>query len=112
MSRLDFFMLGPLEVRRDDVPLEIHAPKQRALLTLLLLRANEPVPRDELIEEIWGGDVPGSAPESLRNQIHALRKILGPDAVETKARAYRVCVRDDELAVRTRDGDDLLARRL
>ena len=38
---LEFRILGPLEVRADDVPLAISGRNQRSVLTLLLLRANE-----------------------------------------------------------------------
>ncbi len=84
----EFFVLGPFEVRRDGAPVAITAPKRRALLTLLLLRANEPVPQDQLIEMLWDGDAPRTARASLQNQIHALRKTLGPDVVERQPAGY------------------------
>jgi len=92
VSTLDFRVLGPLEVWRDGALVAIPAPKQRALLSLFLLRANEAVPQDELIDQIWGEDAPESARASLQNQIHALRKILGPAAFETIPTAYRLSV--------------------
>ena len=67
-----------LEVRRNGELVAIPAPRQRALLGLLLVRANEPVPQDELIDELWGEDAPPTARASLQNQVHALRRILGP----------------------------------
>src|SRR5437773_12252874 len=38
---MEFRLLGPLEVRRDDGPLPVRGPKHRALLALLLLHAHE-----------------------------------------------------------------------
>jgi DNA-binding SARP family transcriptional activator len=43
--RLLFRLLGPVEARRDDVPIELGGPLQRALLGSLLLRAGEVVSR-------------------------------------------------------------------
>ena len=42
MEVLEFRILGPLEVIADDVSVPLGGRHQRALLTLLLLRANEP----------------------------------------------------------------------
>ena len=46
-------MLGPLEVRRDDQPVELRGAKRRALLALLILHANEVVRTDRLVNELW-----------------------------------------------------------
>ena len=60
---LDYRILGPLEVSADGQAIEIRGPKQRALLAILLLRANEPVSRDVLVHELWGEQPPaGFAP--------------------------------------------------
>ena len=48
---LEFRLLGPLEVRNGDSPLPLGGVKQRALLALLLLHANEVVSRDRLIDD-------------------------------------------------------------
>jgi DNA-binding SARP family transcriptional activator len=47
---MDFRVLGPLEVWRHGAPVTLGKPRERALLALFLLRANELVQRDELIE--------------------------------------------------------------
>ena len=54
-ERVEFLVLGRLEVRRDGRPIRIGAGKQRGLLALLLLNANHAVSRDRLIDELWGG---------------------------------------------------------
>jgi len=51
---LDFRILGPLEAEEDGRLLTLGGSKQRAVLALLLLHANEVVPRDRLIDELWG----------------------------------------------------------
>jgi DNA-binding SARP family transcriptional activator len=89
---LEFRVLGPLEVRRDGEPLTISAPKQRALLGLLLLHAGEPVAQDVLIEQLWGEDAPPTARASLQNYVHALRTLLGAEVVERRPAGYVVNV--------------------
>jgi DNA-binding SARP family transcriptional activator len=44
----------------------IAGAKQRTLLALLLLHANDPVPRDRLIEELWGVKQPQTAATGSR----------------------------------------------
>jgi DNA-binding SARP family transcriptional activator len=50
---MELRILGALEVEEDGRLVRIAGAKQRTLLALLLLHANEPVPRDRLIEELW-----------------------------------------------------------
>lgn len=90
-------MLGPLEVRREGELLAIPAPKQRALLGLLLLHANEPMHQQDLIDQLWGGDAPRTARASLQNLVHALRKHLGPERLEREDDAYVLHVDPGEL---------------
>ena len=62
---IDYRILGPLEVSADGRVIEIGGPRLRALLFILLLRANESVPRDVLVHELWGEQAPPGAPHSL-----------------------------------------------
>jgi DNA-binding SARP family transcriptional activator len=73
-----FRVLGPLEVREHDRPLALGGPKQRALLALLLLNANEVVSSDRLIDELWGAQAPATAAKSLQVYVSQLRKVLEP----------------------------------
>jgi DNA-binding SARP family transcriptional activator len=97
---MEFRILGPLEVERNGETVRIAAPRQRALLALLLLRANEVVPIDELIDRLWGGGPPPSAKAALQNTVSALRKLLGADVVETTPPGYRLNVSDLALDAR------------
>ena len=65
MQALEFRILGPLEVVAGDRPLTPRGRKQRALLALLLLHANEVVPSERLIDEIWGDEAPASGLAAL-----------------------------------------------
>jgi DNA-binding SARP family transcriptional activator len=53
-AMIDYRILGPLEVSADGRVIDVGGRKQRALLAISLLRANEPVPRDALMHELWG----------------------------------------------------------
>src|SRR5436305_4166437 len=85
----EFRILGPLEVlAADGEPLALGGQKQRAVLALLLLRANHVVATDFLIDALWGEQPPRTATTSLQNSISALRKVLGADVLETRPPGY------------------------
>lgn len=77
---LKFRVLGPVEASADSVPLELGGPKQRAVLALLLLRPNEFVSRERLIDEIWGDAPPATARETVKVYVSRLRRLLSTDA--------------------------------
>jgi DNA-binding SARP family transcriptional activator/streptogramin lyase len=85
---MEFRLLGPIEVLRESRPIPLGGAKQRALLGLLLLHANEIVSRDRLIDELWGDRPPGTAGHSLDVQISRLRKIFGPEVLLTRSGGY------------------------
>ena len=70
---LEFRLLGPLEVWREGRPLRLRGERQRALLALLLLHANEVVPRERLMEELFGGDAATTSANALQVGISRLR---------------------------------------
>ena len=78
MDGLQFRLLGPLEVRREGAPVQLGGPKQRALLAILLMHANQVVSTDRLIELIWGEEAPETAGHSLQVYVSELRKALEP----------------------------------
>ncbi|HKB92684.1 MAG TPA: BTAD domain-containing putative transcriptional regulator [Gaiellaceae bacterium] len=93
---VSYRLLGPLEVlAADGEPLVLGGQKQRGVLALLVLRANHVVASDSLIAALWGESPPRTAATSLQNAVSALRKLLGPDALETRAPGYRL-VADEE----------------
>jgi DNA-binding SARP family transcriptional activator len=49
----------------------------RAIFALLLLRANQTVTMDALIDELWGDDPPATALATVRTHIYRLRSMLG-----------------------------------
>jgi DNA-binding SARP family transcriptional activator/outer membrane protein assembly factor BamB len=94
---MEFRILGPLEVREEGRALRLGGSKQRALLACLLLHPNEVVSRDRLIDELWGGSPPDTAPTALQVYVSQLRKALGRDLIVTRPPGYLVRVSDGEL---------------
>ena len=97
--RTEFRILGPVEAVSAGEALRLGGPKQRAVLALLLLRRNEVLPRERLIDAIWGEDPPGSAANSLQVYVHGLRRVLGPERIERSGSGYRIHVDPDELDI-------------
>ena len=85
---MEFGILGPVEARRDGRELPLGGPKQRALLAILLLNANEVVSRDRLIDGLWGERPPPTAVHTLDNYISRLRKTLGDGRLSRRAPGY------------------------
>ncbi len=84
---MDFRVLGTLEVLNEGRPVAVTAPRQRALLAVLLVHANEVVSTDRLLDLVWGDDQPDVG--ALRYQISKLREALGVSGViETRAPGY------------------------
>ncbi len=72
----EFGILGPLVVRRDSAELEIRGPRQRALLALLLVHANQTLAADRIAELLWRGEPPRTAANTLQAHIVRLRRAL------------------------------------
>ena len=92
-----FAVLGPLEVFVDAGPLSLGGRKQRTLLAVLLLRANEVVSRDQLVDVLWGERPPPSAGDSLDAYLYRLRKLLGRDRLLRQSGGYLLRVEPGEL---------------
>jgi predicted ATPase/DNA-binding SARP family transcriptional activator len=85
---LEFRLLGPLEAWVDDRPLALGGTKQRVLLALLLLNANEAVSRERAVDAVWDEDPPGRPEAALQVFVHHLRRSLGADTIITHGRSY------------------------
>jgi predicted ATPase len=93
---VEFSILGPLEVRAGGTPVPVPAGKQRSLLALLLLHANELLTADRLLDELWEGAPPPTAENTLQAHVSRVRKLVGP-ALERRAGGYVLHVGEDEL---------------
>jgi predicted ATPase/DNA-binding SARP family transcriptional activator len=100
-------LLGPVEARVGDRTVPLAGARQRLVLAMLLLDANQLVPADRLIDELWGADLPEDPRGALRTQISRLRRALGPagDELVTEGGGYRLSLRRAQLdAARFEDG--------
>ena len=76
---MEFRVLGSLEVLRDDVLVVPGSFKQRSLLALLLIHANQVVSTDRIIDELWGDDLVPGRQNALWVHISNLRSALEPN---------------------------------
>jgi DNA-binding SARP family transcriptional activator/ABC-type branched-subunit amino acid transport system substrate-binding protein/streptogramin lyase len=95
---MDFKILGPLEVVDDGARVVIAPGRQRSVLGLLLLRANEVVSTDELVDALWGERPPPTAAKAVRNAVSQLRKAFAGDGrIRTHAHGYELSLEEGEL---------------
>ena len=85
---MEFRILGPLEVREGGAPVTLGGRRQRALLARLLLEPGRTVAVDQLVDDLWGEDVPGSAVKMVHIYVSQLRKLLPADALLTHPPGY------------------------
>jgi len=102
-----FGILGPLQAVGDDGrELALGGRMPRAVLALLLLRANEVVSSDQLVEELWAGAPPASGAKGLHVHVSRLRRALaaghtdpGGERLVTAVGGYVLRVGPEELDV-------------
>jgi DNA-binding SARP family transcriptional activator/WD40 repeat protein len=103
---MNFRILGPLEVLDAGLEVALGGSKQRALLALLLLHANETLTTDRLIDELWGERPPATAAKTVQMHVSRLRKALadgggngpvGDGPVMTRERGYELQVDPERL---------------
>jgi YVTN family beta-propeller protein len=99
---LEFRILGEVEVRDGDRVLMLHGRRERALLAYLLLHANELVPSERLIEQLWGESPPATVATALHVYVSRLRKALGTNgsSIVTRAPGYLLEVDPEQVDAR------------
>src|SRR4051794_16143248 len=87
---MQFRILGTLEVEAGDRAVKLGAAKQRALLAILLLHANEPLSTDRLIDELWGESPPATASKALQVYVSQLRRLLDGSDGAAEAKGHSI----------------------
>jgi DNA-binding SARP family transcriptional activator len=90
---VEYRILGPLEVVDEGEPVALGRLKERLVLAILLLHANEFVARERLIDELWGESPPPTARKAVNVYVSQLRKVLvrnGRDPITTADGGYRL----------------------
>ena len=119
MASKRFRVLGSLEVEIDGVAAELGGARQRTVLAVLLMHANEPVATDRLVSESWGE----SAPLRRRSRPRCTScgwGALGSDVLTATPGGYLLAVPPgaldtdelEELRARAREADPREAARL
>ncbi|HEY2447685.1 MAG TPA: BTAD domain-containing putative transcriptional regulator [Mycobacterium sp.] len=97
---LEFGVLGPLQIIAQGGPVPLGAPKQRAVLAMLVLNRNRPVSVDSLIDAVWDQLPVPAARTSIHSYVSRLRGLVGAaglDATQVLASAppgYQLSVAD------------------
>ena len=98
---MELRLLGPLEVRLGDGPVELGPRKQRAVLAMLALKPGRTVAADHLAEGLWGDESPPSGAKMVQLYVSHLRRLLGDNGVRivTHGRGYELQITDGEVDV-------------
>lgn len=97
---VEFRILGPLEVIEDGNPVALGTLKERLVLAVLLLHANEFVSRERLIDDLWADAPPPTAHKAVNVYLSKVRKALsvaGADLIATASGGYRLRVEPETL---------------
>src|SRR6202042_2910843 len=76
---MEFGVLGPLRVVAAGREVPVASSRQRALLTVLLLSANQGVSTARLVDELWGTRPADSAQNLVRTYVWRLRVLLAEE---------------------------------
>jgi len=90
-SRMDFRVLGPVEVRHDGVGLAVGGSKQRSILALLVVNVGQPVSLDRIVDGVYGEEAAEGARHSVQTFISAIRREIG-DVVGKEPGGYELTV--------------------
>jgi predicted ATPase/DNA-binding SARP family transcriptional activator len=95
---VEFRVLGPLEVRRDQTTVSLAGPRQRTLLVALLVEAGRVVSVDALAGTLWGDRAPADPRNAIQTAVARLRDVLGDDApLVTRSPGYALEVDADQV---------------
>jgi DNA-binding SARP family transcriptional activator/predicted ATPase len=81
-------LLGPFQLEDGGRPITVGGVRQRAVLADLVLNANEVIPSEQLLVELWGEDAPLSAANALQAAISRLRRVLPAGRLTTTGPGY------------------------
>src|SRR3954465_7217647 len=94
---MEFPILAPPEVLDEGREVALGGSKQRALLAVLVLHANETLSAARLIDELWGERPPVTATKALRVHVSRLRKTLPEPVLVTRGSGYELAVSPERI---------------
>jgi DNA-binding SARP family transcriptional activator len=83
-KRLEFGLLGPLEMSVDGALVPLGTPKQRAVLAMLVMNRNRPVSVESLITAVWEEWPPAGARAGIHTYVSNLRKLLNGAGIDPR----------------------------
>ncbi|WP_380160588.1 BTAD domain-containing putative transcriptional regulator [Kineococcus sp. R86509] len=89
---LELTVLGAVSMRWCGTDVDLGTPQQRALWAVLVLRSQQVVPVEELVEALWDGEAPTGARTTVRTYVSRLRRVL------------TACGADGEVRLESRSG--------
>ena len=92
-------ILGPFQLEEGGRRIPIEGLRQRAVLASLLLHANEVVPSEQLLLDLWGEDSPPRAANALQAAVSRLRRALPPGRLVTRVPGYVLRIFPEEVDV-------------
>lgn len=93
---IEFHLLGSLEAVENGTEVGLGAPRQRALLAVLLIERGRTVSADALIDALWDERPPASALKIIQGYVSNLRRALGETMLTTQGRGYRLRLGPDQ----------------
>jgi len=93
-------LLGEVGASVGGQEIALGPPRQRAVLAILAMRANQTVSRGELIDGVWGDTTPATVEGSVHTYIHGLRRALsaaGGDVLVRTGPGYQLSLGPGEL---------------
>lgn len=106
-------LLGPLTVRVRGRAADLKPPMQRRLLGLLALQANRVVTDTEIVDFLWGEEIPATYPNLVHTHVSRLRRFLsgggaGEELISRTGAGYRLTLASGQSDLL--DFADLVAR--
>jgi SARP family transcriptional regulator, regulator of embCAB operon len=100
-SRVDFGVLGPVQMRAGGTSVPLGTPKQRVVLAVLIVNANRPVGIDTLIDAAWDQRPPPGARATLQAYISNLRRLMSDAGLDRAALSstppgYQLSIADNQ----------------
>ncbi|CAM4457576.1 AfsR/SARP family transcriptional regulator [Nocardia ninae] len=93
-AELSFTVLGRVTVQRGALTLESGRLRTQAVLAALLFAAGRPLTAAQLVDAVWGDELPGDPVAALRSHVLLLRKLVEPGRAPRGAASVLVSVGD------------------
>ena len=84
---MQVWVLGTLTIDHGRI---VPAPRDRVVLSALVLRLGKPVSLDSLASALWAGAPPASSTKVILGCVMRLRRLVSPARIETTPMGYRL----------------------